>query len=454
MRKEEGNVTLFSIVVIGTLVMLAGISYDLKASEMQRVKIQNVADRAVLAAADLDQQRLPAEVVRDYFTKAGIPHLANEITVTEGLNFRTVSVNSSGTYTPFFMQRFLGINSLPIRSLAEAEERINNVEISMVLDISGSMSWNNKMANLRNAANTFVDTVINDSTEDLVSISIVPYAEHVSSGEAIMDELNVSQRHNFSHCIEFDEADFGVTTLAVNANGMPKRYEQAQHFFWGNTNSNDRSNPVCRFGNQDDIEAFSQNTVALKNKIGRLQPNGNTSIFLGMKWAAGLLDPSFQPVNARLAQRNVTDPVFADRPAAFTDRETLKTVILMTDGQNTSSKRINPLVYQNASHYAHWNSNSFDWWVNRNVNWNERNLWSMPKYWPDYGDSLLNTICTAAKEKNIVIWSIGFEVTDYSAGVMRNCASSPSHFFRVEGVEITEAFSAIARQINQLRLTQ
>ena len=37
---------------------------------------------------------------------------------------------------------------------------------------------------------------------------------------------------------------------------------------------------------------------------------------------------------------------------------------------------------------------------------------------------------------------------------MSNCASSPSHYFQVEGVEIKDAFEAIARQINQLRLTQ
>jgi hypothetical protein len=67
---------------------------------------------------------------------------------------------------------------------------------------------------------------------------------------------------------------------------------------------------------------------------------------------------------------------------------------------------------------------------------------------------MLSNICAAARAKNIVIWSIGFEVSNHGANVMRDCASSPSHFFRVEGVEITEAFSAIARQINQLRLTQ
>jgi hypothetical protein len=45
-------------------------------------------------------------------------------------------------------------------------------------------------------------------------------------------------------------------------------------------------------------------------------------------------------------------------------------------------------------------------------------------------------------------------VTNDSADVMRDCASTPSHFFRVEGIEIAAAFEAIARQINQLRLTQ
>jgi hypothetical protein len=299
-----------------------------------------------------------------------------------------------------------------------------------------------------------VDAVINPATEDLVSISVIPYAEHVSVGEDIMAEINVGRTHNYSHCIDFDQSDFERTTIGVNASGVPKQYEQAQHFFWGSTSSNDRSNPVCRYGTHDDIEAFSQNTTFLKDKISRLTPNGNTSIFLGMKWAAAMLDPTFQPINARLASKGHSDAEFANRPVPYTDITTLKTVILMTDGQNTSSKRINPSVYQNTSHYAHWNANSFDWWVNRNVRSNERYLWSTSKYWPDYGDTLLDNICDAAKAKNIVIWSIGFEVTDHSANVMRNCASSPSHFFRVEGVQITEAFRAIARQINQLRLTQ
>ena len=446
-QEEDGSVTIFAGAVIVMILLVAGIAYDLQRHEMERVRIQSTADMAVLAAADLDQTLDPQAVVQDYFDKAGIPNGTNAITVEEGLNFRTVSVNADGTIPTNFMT-MLGIDTLPLRSRAEAEERVNNVEISMVLDISGSMASGDKMPNLRDAAETFVDTVINDSTRDLVSISIIPYSEHVSAGPAIMSKFNVDWNNPYSHCMEFSDSDFNTSTMRRN-----KQYDQVQHMEWG-SNTMSLNTPVCPVGQHEDIVAFSQDAAALKYKISRLIPRGSTSIFAGMKWAAGLLDPDFNSINVSLAQDGVTDPVFTARPAAFSDRETLKTVILMTDGQNHYSYRINNNYYANASHAAHWNNYSLDWYLNRYVNSWQRSSWKYLKYWPEYGDSLLSNVCSAAKEKNIVIWSIGFEVTDYSAGVMRDCASSPSHFFRVEGVEIKEAFKAIARQINQLRLTQ
>lgn len=448
-QEEDGFVTIFAVAIIGLMVLMAGISFDMQRNEMERVRIQNTADRAVLAAADLDQTLDPAEVVRDYFAKAGIPQRANSLSVSEGLNFRTVSVNSDSV-TPTNFMSMLGIDELPLRSSAEAEERVNNVEISMVLDISGSMSSGAKMVNLRDAASTFVDAVINPSTEDLVSISLIPYSEHVSAGPALMQKFNVNWNNPYSHCIDFADTDFNTTRLRRD-----KQYDQVQHFQWGfNGSTNDVSTPVCPTGAHEDIVAFSQDTNALKYKIGQLVPRGSTSIFAGMKWATGLLDPDFNTINADLSQSNVTDPVFAARPAAFDDPTTLKTVVLMTDGENHYSYRINGNYYANESHALHWSKYNLNWYLKYYVNSYYHNQFRYLKYWPDKGDSLLDNICNAAKQKSIVIWSIGFEVNDHGADVMRKCASTPSHFFRVEGVEIKEAFSAIARQINQLRLTQ
>ena len=79
-----------------------------------------------------------------------------------------------------------------------------------------------------------------------------------------------------------------------------------------------------------------------------------------------------------------------------------------------------------------------------------------PRGWIDATnkDSRLDAICDAAKANGVVIFTIGFEVTDHSANVMRSCASTPNHFYRVEGLDIEYAFASIANQINQLKLTQ
>jgi hypothetical protein len=185
-----------------------------------------------------------------------------------------------------------------------------------------------------------------------------------------------------------------------------------------------------------------------------MQPRAGTQIFMGMKWAAAMLDPAFNPVVNALANSNDIDSAFSNRPAAFEDVETLKTVFLMTDGKNSSAQRIKSWAYDSSSDYYHWSRYNLWYYLYRNVNSYHRGNYYWWKYDAAQGDALLDNICDASKEAGIVIWSIGFEVDDHGANVMENCASSPSHFFRVEGIEISEAFDAIARQINQLRLTQ
>ena len=69
-------------------------------------------------------------------------------------------------------------------------------------------------------------------------------------------------------------------------------------------------------------------------------------------------------------------------------------------------------------------------------------------------DRRTRALCGEARDNGIVIFAIGFEAPTGGQNLMRDCASTPSHYFDVDGVEISEAFSAIARTINQLRLTQ
>lgn len=444
---ENGTVTIFACFMIAIMVLVGGIGVDMMRHEMERTQMQATADRAVLAAADLDQTLDPETVVRDYFAKSGMPDYISSVTVDEGLNYRTVTVDATNTISTQFMD-LMGVPTLNVPAFAQAEEKVNKVEISLVLDISGSMGRNSRIQNLRPAAKEFVNTVLKDESEDLISVSIVPYSAHVNAGPDIMNHMNVNTDHSYSHCIEFDDEHFDTTGIDWN-----NSYDQMQHFARWNPGRNDLDETVCPRFSYERITPLSQDKTALNNQIDNLQPRANTSIFLGMKWASILLDPTFNDVAVELADDDVIDDVFADRPAAYNDSETFKTVILMTDGVNVATDRIQPWYYDNDSEIVHWSRYNAGWYVDNYVSWRYRDNFFFQKYSASKGDTLLNSVCDAAKAQNIVIWSIGFEVNDHGANVMENCASSPSHFFRVEGIEISEAFKAIARQINQLRLT-
>mgnify|MGYP003629663614 FL=1 len=448
-REEDGVFTILALFMIMMMVLVGGIQLDFMRHEMERSRLQAVADRAVLAAADLDQTLDPSAVVKDYFAKAGMIDYLSNVTVANGLNFRTVTVDASMEMPTQFLGRF-GYPTLSVPARSQAEERVANVEISLVLDISGSMALNGRISELRKAASVFVDTVLTKESQDLISVSVIPYSEQVNAGPEIMKRIPMNKSHDFSHCVEFDETEFKSSALDVS-----KPHEQAQHFQWNyDGRSNDRSSTVCPRASYERITPLSQNNTVLKNQINALVPRAGTSIFLGMKWATAMLDPSFRSINDGLVTAGLVDSKFSGRPKAYDDPETLKTIILMTDGENSISNRISAEYYNTPSKVVHWSKYNFNYYLYNAVSYSDWYKYSWRKYTPTLGDQLLNSICSAAKQKNIVIWSIGFEVEDRGANVMKSCASSPSHFFRVEGIELSEAFRAIARQINQLRLTQ
>lgn len=452
--EEDGVVTILVLFMIGMMVMVGGIQLDLMRHEMERSRIQAVSDRAVLAAADLDQPLDPKAVVEDYFAKAGMSEYLSNVTIDEGLAYRVVTVDAVNALRTPFLGKF-GYDTMDVYANSQAEERVPKVEISLVLDISGSMKYGSKLANMQDAAKTFVDTVLRPETKDKVSLSLVPYSEQVNVGPDIFDALWVDTRHAFSHCIDVPNGHFVQTQMTP---GFP--WDQTQHFQWNyysiesGSQKNTLYDTVCPRQVFERVRPISQSAQEIKDQIDLLQPRAGTAIYMGMKWGTALLDPSFRQTTTELVGDGVVEATFASRPAEYDDEETLKTIVLMTDGQNSDSKRISQSYYNSSSEYAHWSQWNLQYYLYQYVSSKSRHKYYYNKYSASVGDDLLSKICDAAKTEGIVIWTIGFETTTHGADVMRECASSPSHYFDVEGVEIKEAFSAIARQINQLRLTQ
>lgn len=121
------------------LTVISGGAVDFMLHERLRSSFQNDLDRGVLAAASLTQTRPTRKTIEDYLNAAG--HSGYTLTIGEdntSINKREVLVEASYPMQTSFLQ-LVGIREINIVARSKAEEAKQNIEISMVLDLSGSM---------------------------------------------------------------------------------------------------------------------------------------------------------------------------------------------------------------------------------------------------------------------------------------------------------------------------
>jgi Flp pilus assembly protein TadG len=507
--REDGTVTVFAAIVFILMIGVGGIAVDIMRYETQRTQLQYTLDRAVLAAASLTQTLDPESVVESYFETAGLGDYRLRVDVEEGVNFRRVEAVAEMEIQTLFMSLF-GQRVLTSPAAGAAEERIQNIEVSLVLDVSGSMASANRMNNLRPAARSFVTSVMeandNPNGDQLVSVSIVPYDNAVNMGTTLASVFSLTNEHNYSRCARFYENDY--TTTAINP-AVP--LQRMGHFdrdtdWWADP----IRIPACHTDNTAAIIPWSNDEEDLHDLINSLQPNGWTAIDQGMRWAVALLDPAARPALSGLVTTGQVHDDFDGRPAAFNDEETLKIIVLMTDGENTRQYDLqdqyrsgpspfwrNPsngrLSIYRESTGRYWEVSNDRWrnspdGGNNAVQLDYADLWNhIPARWMDdllnnepdsyirglrhdyrfddivdeyaadngtVGDRRLRNICAAAHAQGIIVYTISFEAPARGREVMRDCASSDSHYYDVNGIDISNAFASIARSINQLRLIQ
>ena len=353
---EEGSMLVFGMSLLLIMLMIGGMSVDLMRYEQRRTLLQQTTDRAVLAAASLTQRLTPTSVVTDYFEKASLGQYLKGVEVTDLRNSRTVRANAEAELKPFFMQ-MMGINTLDVPAASTAEERISNVEIVMVLDVSGSMneptSGTTKIAALRAAAKEFVDAVKANDVQNLITITIVPYNAQVNIPAVLRDKYNITDLHGRAgvNCVEFPQSAFDTLTIA-RATAYPMyafsdltggTTQNANYVPW-NDASQGRMNPnasYCRDVPANVVRLPSDNAAQLKAWINGLTAAGNTSTTLGMKWGVAMLDPVARPMMAELIGAGQIPAAYAGRPFNWDHPDTMKVIIVMTDGDHVEHVRIN-----------------------------------------------------------------------------------------------------------------
>ena len=391
-KDEDGALTIFGLYILVVMIMIGGIATDIMRQDAIKSELQGTADRAALAAADLDQTLDSRAVVEDYFAKADLTqYLKKPVFVDGGLNWRLVTVEANVDMDTYFMH-WSGIKTLPVNVTSTATERVTDIEISLVLDVSGSMDGS-KMTSLKTAAGSFFDAVIRNTTdpnEGITSVSIIPYNQTVNVGPTILDKYTVTNYHDDSHCIHFDESDFDVRGISTTT-----ELDRMAHFTWRTSDYGDIDDwdYECRPDSQRHIMPFSNNIGELKAKVNALSAGGNTATDVGMKWGVALIDPLARPVITALTNephplsttevpRKKVDPLLAGRPVSYEDKENMKVIVLMTDGQNTRQYDLKPQFKSGPS--GVWYSEDEDAYVVYVASNNSNKRWYYPEGYTYY----------------------------------------------------------------------
>lgn len=177
----------------------------------------------------------------------------------------------------------------------------------------------------------------------------------------------------------------------------------------------------------DTILPLSSNASTIKSRIDGFAASGSTSGQIGIAWGWYMISPNW----------NSLWP--SSSAAAYNSAETLKAVVIMTDGAFNT-----PYADGVISRQAGSGSGSNSAKIDRDAT---------------NGDPFAQSraLCTAMKAQGVIVYTVGFSITAGTdeADVLADCASTPANvFLPASGGDLSEAFAAIGRDITQLRISR
>ncbi|WP_020179342.1 TadE/TadG family type IV pilus assembly protein [Methylopila sp. M107] len=440
LRDRRGNASIIFALMTVPFILVAGGGVDMMAQERERARAQAALDAGIIAAAGLKQTLPAATIVPQYFAAAGVTGYSIQVTDDHKLNSRVVTATATKEVPTAFL-RIFKLNTLRVAVTGRAEEAVKNMELSLVLDLSGSMRLEGRIDAMKPAAKSFIDKVLTTDTKDFTSVNLIPFAGQTNVGATMFNSLVGSsyakKRHDLSYNFDYRDTTYADSNGNINI-AIPdfSTIDQVQYF--------GTQYPVTGYEyaqNPDDgtsIVYLSNDATMLKNRIDSLKMYDGTGTQIAMKWAYHLLDGDFKPKlkNARASDPSLYPNAFTDRPAAFDEPTTIKFIVLMTDGavypQSRPTDKTTPTFVDKkpATGAIQTEAAAF---------------------------KLLSEVCTGAKAKGVTIFTIGFgtEVAKTATiqNALLNCASSPTKYYLASTSDISKVFDDIARTISPLRLT-
>lgn len=524
---NRGNVAMLFAVAMPVLVMITMGSVDISRAQTVRAALQDALDVAALAAARSSATtNEEINAIGNRALRANLQHF-DEATLSQAsfvLNDNQVVVASAKVNVKTLVAGIVLPDSgrlfndyIPVGSKTEVNRSAKNLEVAMVLDVTGSMDGND-IASLKTASIDLVDTIVKDQQSPYTSrISLVPYSMGVNLGAlATQARGAVAAGLSISSASKSCSSTWSGTTCNVTLTVPNHGFAVGDRFVidsapTGSTSLNSSTNTAYTI--------TARSTSSLTFQLNR---NPSTSVSGGKIYCvtAGCaylrftnLDGgiSVQKISTCVTERTgaqaYTDaspasaPVGRNYPMNEVDNACLSSEVLPLSSSKTILKsRINALtaVGSTAGHIGTaWG------WYTLSPNFNA--LWGSSAANPynsaetikvvvlmtdgDFntpyntgviaGDALTGSganankinqaatngasasqaahLCTAMRQRGITVYTVAFSVAANSpaATLLNGCASSSDKaFVASSGTQLVAAFQAIGRDITQLRISK
>ena len=412
-KDRSGNFALMFAAASTGIVLSAGFAVDVTQMLSARAELRQALDAAIMSTAlDISRNKVSeadAKTRLELFFRSNI----NSKRYSDATTFLTdvkvdpvkniISAAATTDYTLAFPV-FGADKTKKISTSSAGQYRQRMVEVSMVLDVTGSMGGQ-KIMDLKTAAKAGVKAFL-DNGYGNTRVAVVPYSLSVNVGSLskyVVDEAGLPIKDNCATERRGAEmfTDVGPSVAkATRANGLPG----------------------CP---RTELQPLTSSSSLLNSTIDDLRAVGSTAGHIGLQWGAYMLSPNWKSVLPA-----------ASSPAAYGTPELEKFLILMTDGQfNTEWSG---LTNAQIASYAGISERS---------------------------GRLAMSYCNEIKAKKIKLFTIGFKLSDIKPAsakteavrLLQDCASTPTGtettFFNADnGAELKAAFEEIAKRVEHVAL--
>ncbi|MGL4395047.1 MAG: VWA domain-containing protein [Hyphomicrobium sp.] len=359
-----------------------------------------------------------------------------EFTVTSD-NTVVKAIGEAKIETPILgiLSSILGLpKSLPLLNMTEAPEaRVaigqnadTNLEIAMMLDVSGSMcSPCTKRDDMKAAAKDLVNILVWDTQGAYTSkVAIVPFSGDVRPPTGMLSLIQnpawpTTRSKSYTSKGKTKTATYTKTACVAERAGTNK-YTNVLPVAGSYINNAYTDDGACSTPASGSVMPMSSSKSALIAKIDGLATGGGTAGHLGTAWAYYMLSNTWA---SRLTGESV--------PVAFGTAKTKKIAILMTDGEyNYTYDSTGVAVGENGAGSSVNGSTAAQQAV---------------------------SICSQMKDKGIEVYTVGFDLGNNSTAIntLHDCATDESHAYIVDdGEALKQAFRDIAIKVTDLHLAK